>query len=139
MLAFGIAANVIQFIDFSNKVLSTTYRLGKAGHDGLQENQTTETIISDLRKVTHGLKDSLRQEEETQKLTQNENDLQHLTEQCRDVALELLAVVEKLKVQGKSRKWKTFRAALRMYGKKTRLKDSKKELTVSGSNSVFVS
>ena len=113
VLAFGIAANVIQFIDFSTKVLSMGYRLGKAGHEGLQENQTTETIISDLHKVTQGLKSSLRQQEEKQRLTQSESDLQDLTEQCRDVALELLEILKKLKVQGNSRKWETFRVALK--------------------------
>jgi hypothetical protein len=115
ILFFGIAANVVQFVDFSSKVLSASYKLYKDeyGLNGLEETRELEVITKSLHKIIEGLESSLQQEDLKQKATQNELDLRELAKHCREIAEELLAAVGKLKVKGKPGKWNSFRAALK--------------------------
>ena len=54
IVAFGIAANIVQFIDFGSKVLSTGYRISLYGE--LKENHELESITSTYARSPRGLK-----------------------------------------------------------------------------------
>ena len=119
ILIFGIAANVVQFIDFGTKVLSAGYKAYKnesiPGQVGSGEFRELEAITKMLHRLIRGLEASLQKQEESKETnaTQNDRDLRDLATQCREIAEELLAAVEKLKAQIKPGKWGNFRAALR--------------------------
>jgi hypothetical protein len=128
VLAFGIAANIVQFVEFSSKVFSTGYRLGDSGYGGVKTNQSVETIATDLRQVTRALEDSLQQQDCKQLLTQNELDLLNLAGKCKDVTSELFIALGRLKIQGKPGKWNTFRAALKTVLKEEEIKTLEKQI-----------
>jgi len=115
ILIFGVAANAMQFIDFGSKVLSASYRLYKTGtgDKGLEANRELEVITKSLQKLIEGLESSLREDESKQALTQNELAIRELASGCKDVAEELITAVQKLKIEGKSGKWNSFRTALK--------------------------
>ena len=56
-----------------------------------------------------------------QEASPNDIQLQRLAEQCRDICLELLSALEKLKVSGHSGKWSSFRTALKAVWKEKKI------------------
>ena len=118
--ALSIAANVVQFIDFSGKILSEGYRLHKSKRVSSSKNEELENIALDLQKLRDELQS--QQEEKGQTLTPNDIQLQRLANQCRGVCLELLGALETLKVVDKPGKWESFRAALKTVWAESKIK-----------------
>ena len=118
--ALSVAANVVQFIDFSGKILSEGYRLHKSKRVGPSKNEEIENIALDLQK----LHDELQSGEDETGLVPTPNDiqLQRLAGQCRGICIELLAALEKLKVVDKPGKWESFRAALKTVWAESKIK-----------------
>ena len=118
--ALSIAANVVQFIDFSGKILSEGYRLHKSKRVSSSKNEELENIALDLQKLRDELQS--QQEEKGQTLTPNDIQLQRIANQCRGVCLELLGALETLKVVDKPGKWESFRAALKTVWAESKIK-----------------
>ena len=55
VLAFGIAANVVQFIDFGSRILSEGYELYHSAQSNSQYNESIESVASDLEELTKSL------------------------------------------------------------------------------------
>ena len=120
MTALSVAANVVQFIDFSGKILSEGYRLHKSKRAGPSKNEEIENIALDLQKLYDELQSG---EDETGSVpTPNDIQLQRLAGQCRGICIELLAALEKLKVIDKPGKWESFRAALKTVWAESKIK-----------------
>jgi hypothetical protein len=125
LAAFAIAANVVQFIDFTAKIISSGYKASRAGPTG---NDWTETLTDDLLEVSNVLKAPIAKEK-GHGLTENERELVELAGKCSEVASELLTTLkalnlrpqEPVKPQGKKGKkperrqivWSDFRTALK--------------------------
>lgn len=133
--ALGVAATIVQFIDFSGRILSEGYRLHRSKRVSPSKNEELECIALDL----HKLHDELQcQENKTyQAPTPNDIQLQRLAEQCRDVCLELLEALEKMKTVDPAGKWRSFRIALKtVWGEsnikslQVRLDEARQELIV---------
>jgi hypothetical protein len=104
--ALGLASNVVQFVDFTSKLISETREIYKAGSS--TGNIELDAVTKDLQALTSGLK--------VNPLSGNgavDNDLASLAAQCNNVADELVGVLELLQAQGTNTKWKSFTAALR--------------------------
>jgi uncharacterized protein Yka (UPF0111/DUF47 family) len=126
LLAFGVAANVVQFIDFTTKVLSTTYRIGQEGNKNLGENRMIQMVNDDLLKSVKNLNKSLKLQE-SHTLTENEGELMQLAERCKDIASELFSALDSLKSHrehyGRKReKWQNFRIALKTVWKEEHIR-----------------
>lgn len=102
--AVSLAGTVVQFVDFTSKVVSKSTELYRSGRDALAENVDIETTASDLTKLNTRLK---------QTTAVSDPDLQALCQACGDVADQLLAALAKLKVNDKGQKWQSLRKALR--------------------------
>ena len=105
--------NIMTFIDFSCKILSTGHSMHASGSRHSQEHQDLETITTDLSRVTNDLETSLQRDELKQAPSSNDIHLQRLAEQCKAVCFELKTALQELKVHGQHRKWKTFLAAVK--------------------------
>ena len=101
---FGLAANVMQFLEFGSKIVSVNHRAG-------QQYLALDIIATDLERVTHDLEVSI-QAKPSDDASQSDLMLQQLATQCRDVCLELLQVLNKLQVHDGRGKWKSFYKAL---------------------------
>ena len=118
--ALGVAANVVQFIDFSGKILSEGYKLHKSKKTSPSKNEELENIALDLQKLRGELQS---QEAETAQVpTPNDIQLQRLAGQCRGVCQELLEALEALKVVDRPGKWESFRAALKIVWAESKIK-----------------
>ena len=118
--ALGVAANVVQFIDFSGRILAEGYRLHKAKRVSPSKNEELESIALDLQKLHNELQ--CPEHETYQAPTPNDIQLQRLAEQCTVVCLELLAALEKLKMVDPPGKWRNFRVALKTVWSESKIK-----------------
>ncbi|KAI9771952.1 MAG: hypothetical protein M1839_002585 [Geoglossum umbratile] len=105
LAAISLAGNIIQFVDFSGKLISKTAEIRKSGTGALAENINIETATNDLALLSTKLHDSANSAGDTA--------LQELCQSCNTIATELLTVLDSVKVHGGQNKWKSFRKALR--------------------------
>lgn len=90
------------------------------------KNKELESIALDLQKLHDELQ---RPENETYPApTPNDILLQRLAEQCRDVCLELLAALEKLKTVKSPGKWESFHVALKTVWDESKIKGLQERL-----------
>lgn len=137
----SVAANVVQFIDFSSKLVSTGHKLYKSASGALVENLELEAIAKSLQQLSGKVSESIdtmravrvlvrvnrrgheasnfllsKEEREEQRLIEsmNENNasIRRICEACGDVAAELIYALNQLKVQGPNRRWESFCSAL---------------------------
>lgn len=111
MSAISLAGTIVQFVDFSSKLVSKGYYIYQSATGASPENLELEAITTDLSLLntklkTHGKYDCSAKDEKS---------LEKLSQQCTDIADELLSRLQKLKVptDAKYRKWKSFRQALK--------------------------
>lgn len=105
LAAVGLVGNIVQFVDFSEKLISKSAQLRKSDKDALPENADIETVTNHLVLLSNRLKDPA---------TSTGDELQKLCTSCRAVAEELLAALDKVKVKGEQGKWKSIRKTLRI-------------------------
>ena len=119
--ALGLASNIVQFVDFSWKLLSGTIDLYGSETGALADHDVLELISSDLIKLNDALLDP--------SYTVHVSDpIRDLAGQCKAVAQELFRILEKIKVVGSPNKWKSFVQALRGVWKKEQIEALVKRL-----------
>ena len=119
--ALGLAGNIVQFVDFSCKVIQDTKSLYKSSTGASAENDVLEVICSDLVDLDNALTapsapgaipDSMR----------------NLASMCKEVAAELLGTLDKIRTREPRRKWKSFVQALRSVWKKEQIEELVKRM-----------
>jgi hypothetical protein len=101
----GLVGNIVQFVDFSGKLIAESRELYKSSEGALAENIDTETATKHLLMLNKKLKDAAT--------ATGDVTLQSLCESCHTVAIKLLGALDKVKVKGGQQKWKSIRKALR--------------------------
>ena len=118
LTALGIASNAVQLVEFSSRIVSRGHTIYKSADRALAENLELEAVTNSLLKTNNILENSLRAYELERPLADDERELKNICEGCESVGFELISALQKLKIQGKHRKWKSFRQALKsIYGK----------------------
>jgi len=121
LTALSVAAAVVQFVDFGNKLLVKGHELHKSPDGASVGNSELEIIAKELQQLIHRLSQPLpSMEVQGTALNDSEAALVNLSQQCSNVADELLCTLRKLKVvEGSSnRRWKSFRQALKCLWRK---------------------
>jgi molecular chaperone GrpE (heat shock protein) len=120
LATIGLVGNIVQFVDFSGKLISKSSQLYRSGKGALAENVDTETAAKDLVLLNNKLKDAAT--------ITGDRALESLCESCNAVADELLAALDKVKVKGKQQKWKSIRKALRNVWSKEEIEELERRL-----------
>jgi hypothetical protein len=115
--ALSVAAAVVQFVDFTSGLLSSTYSIYTSKTGDTKPHADLQTITTSLENVSNALLRSLT-EAETQKggkagSSKNDEDLARLCRECSSIADELLRALSKLRGQGNHNIWNSFCQALR--------------------------
>ena len=120
LTALSLASNVVQFLDFSAKLVAKGNELYKSADGASVGNAELEDIAKDLQDLNARLQQSTPSHNTNlTTLTTSDVALRKLSEQCSGVAGELIEVLDKLKVRGTSnRRWKSVRQALKGLMKK---------------------
>lgn len=117
--AFGVASGVVQFVDFTRKLIAKGYNIYRSSDGKLPEHIALQDIAINLQELAKELaprftKDDLRliREGRTPKLQRAERQLDSIQIECAEVTRQLLEVLGGLMVKSKERKWQCFRQAL---------------------------
>jgi len=120
LAVISLVGNIIQFVDFSGKLISKSVQLCQSSEGALVENIDTETATNHLILLNDKLKDTAT--------STGDKALQDLCEACLTVARELLDALDKVKVKGKHEKWKSIRKALRSVWSKEYIEELERRL-----------
>ena len=126
--ALSVAAAVIQFIDYSTRIVSKGKELYKSADGALAENIELETASVRLQNLSGTLKDSLQASQQAPKegvARKSDGALETICEACVTVSKEFVDKLENLKVpEGHShKKWKSFRQALKTVWTKEKIEE----------------
>lgn len=110
--AFSVACGVAQMISFAMELVSAGNEIYNASDGVLIGNKATEDAARDLKDLTQELSKTQAQRLVGQTLEPDEWRLRIISDNCSSIASELAARLDKLKVQGKHRRWKSYRQAL---------------------------
>lgn len=114
--ALGLAGNIVQFVDFSCKILQDTKSLYSSSTGVSAENDVVEAICRDII----NLNDALTAPSAPGAIPDS---MRSLASTCKDVAAELLGTLDKIRVREPHRKWKSFVQALRSVWKKEQIEE----------------
>jgi hypothetical protein len=109
--ALSLASCIVQFVDFSSKLISKGHLIYSSANGALIENLDLEVVTCDLSQLTT----RLGLHEKAICCTKEDQNLEDLASRCSALAKELLDKLDRLKVDDdvKNRRWKSFRQALK--------------------------
>jgi hypothetical protein len=135
--ALSVAASVAQFIEFGCSLVSKTREIYKSAHGATISQVEAEIATRRLIELSERLKASLQKKEAPDNVSNPDEALKVICNNCISMSKELLARLEKLKVEEgqKHRKFKSLRQALKSIWSKQavnniaqRLESCRKEL-----------
>jgi hypothetical protein len=119
--ALGLAGNIITFIDFSWKLLSGAHSIYRS-HSGTSEsNEVLEMIARDVSTLSKAVR--------VEQSSFEDSNIYGLAKETKRVADELLKALEKLKVQGRTSRWKSLKAALKDVWSREEIEDLEQRLS----------
>ena len=116
----GLVGNIVQFVDFSCKLISKSTELYQSSEGALAETIDTEAATNHLVLLNKRLKNTAG--------TTSDATLESLCKSCGNAADKLLAALDKVKVKGKQDKWKSVRKALRSVWSKEEIEELERRL-----------
>ena len=125
LAALGIAANIIQFVDFGCKLFSESRALYKASDKRVEESVELEIISKALKRLSDDLGAI---PSSTTPQPQAEAELLPLAKRCQTIADELLVALNELQVKGAKGKWQCFRSALKRIWKSQEIENMARRL-----------
>lgn len=120
--ALGLACNIIQFIDFTRKLIHDGVEIYTSKLGSTNGNLELESLYGQLSDLSSQLLDvgengpdysASEQEDSSRRTEPCDKGLVALANGCRKDCDKIIEVVRKLRIDGKShRRWRSFRAAL---------------------------
>jgi hypothetical protein len=125
--AFSLAGTIVQFIDFTTKLVISGHELYKAGELSIHEMAALAT--NDLLDLSLKLNHPFDPPSESVPLSKDEEDLRDLSSACTKMVGELYHRLDKLKVHDKHNIGKSLRKAFRSMWERKDLKDMEERLS----------
>lgn len=119
--AFALAGVVVQFVDFTSRIVSKGWRLYQSPDGTLLENRVFELKTQHLMIIIEKLRVSLPKDV-SEPLSQEDQALVVLCQQCTSIGATIVAALGSRKIHGKNSPWKSFRQALKDVWDKEELK-----------------
>lgn len=115
LTAFGLAANVIQFVNFGTTVLSKASELHRSSTGQLLEHQEIHAAARRLDQLCQGIEEALNKtsSENAPTLSLSEESLRQVAQECLDMSQVFQQGLQKLAAQPGQDKWKSFRQAFK--------------------------
>lgn len=117
--ALAVVAATVQFIDFSAKLISQSFKIYK-GDDGnlldassaVDQQNDSATVAEHLIQLNQDIRASRDTALLNQEADPDQEQLRHLCDECDGIARQVLSALEALKRGGKPTAWRSFRLAL---------------------------
>jgi len=127
LTAIGLASAIVQFVDFSSRLVSETKELYHSTEGNSTKNEELQAVTEDLRELCKTLNSAQGRAPGIEPST-DELALLELSGSCNFVADELIAVLEKLRVKSAHEKWGSFKMALKGARKKEKIESIRARL-----------
>jgi hypothetical protein len=115
LAAFGLASNIVQFVDFGMKLILQGRELYSSAEGVSEENTSIEKIAVDINHMTQNLATGGTIYDEA---------LEVLVKECTRLSHDLLAVLDTLKIDAeKNRRIEAVKKSLKSFRKKREIKD----------------
>ena len=111
VVAFGLAANIVPFIDAASKLVSLIWSLYFSSKEGLEEYTAFLKITQDLRSILENLR-----------TTEGGDGMQQIVGECQKLGSELESTLRKLNLSDKIRKRDALKAAVKLLWKEDEIK-----------------
>lgn len=125
LAALGLAANIIQFVEFGYNLFSESRELYKASDKPVEESVELAIISKALKHMSDNL---VATSPSTIEQAQAEAHFQSLAMRCQTIAEELLVALKELQVKGAKGKWQCFRSALKRIWKSQEIENMARKL-----------
>ncbi|KAL1636911.1 hypothetical protein SLS56_001008 [Neofusicoccum ribis] len=121
--ALGLAGNIVQFVDFSCKLVSESRSIHESAKDVSEKFLELDVVSHELI----SLADKVDSASSTGRLSPG---LEIITQKCRELAKYLSDDLEKLRPKKSKTPWRSFVQAMKEAGKSERLKDLAERICV---------
>jgi ABC-type Fe3+/spermidine/putrescine transport system ATPase subunit len=131
LVAAGLVGNIITFVDFSAKVLSRARQLYESANGAIEENDELESLTKNLREFADRIQRDLTQIPQKGHFRaglNRETVLNNLSQQCIQVADELLESLDSIKVKGDGRTRKSAVQAVKTVWKQDHIDSLQRRL-----------
>ncbi|KAK3643211.1 hypothetical protein LTR56_010358 [Elasticomyces elasticus] len=130
LTALGAAGNIVQFVDFSSKIVSSCYSTYRSVSGATEDHVHLEKVTSELRDFSDRLKTYQDAGYLSSRDPQEVEELRQLAGMCHIVADGLANTLDKLKVvkTGPLRTWDAVRKALQSARKETAIEHANDKL-----------
>lgn len=135
LTALGLAAAVVQFVGFASHLVSKTKDIQESVTGQSEQAATLETVYTQLQDLSSRLELSSRRDPKLELVEGSTDLVKHvfaindLSRICEGDCQRLLDIVRKLKVVGdSSRRWQSFRVALKTFWKGNEITDLEQRL-----------
>jgi hypothetical protein len=127
MSAIGLAANIIQFVDFGCRLLSEANEIYHSATGVTGDNTELQRIAESLSRLSERL---ITPTSESKKpLSSPEEEIRGIATLCKEISDELLSTINRMKVvEGPHRRWRSFRHALEGIWKRDKIVGLHKKL-----------
>ncbi|KAF5012504.1 hypothetical protein FDECE_1457 [Fusarium decemcellulare] len=132
LAGLGLAGNIVQFIDFSGKVLKKARKIYQSRDSETDESTDFKLISNHLLEALSSIqkpKPELPSSAQPTQTNAADKMLEELRGRCCQVGSELIAVLTRLEKQGGATKWKSFKQALSAEWKSGQLEKMQERLT----------
>ncbi|OQU94913.1 NACHT domain-containing protein [Cladophialophora immunda] len=129
MAAVGLAGNILQFIDFAAKIVTKGHHIYKSVDGSLSENNDLELITSDLVVLQTKLERSPDRSSGAASPNEDDEAVRTLAAASTKLAQQLLTRLNAVKAQGRFRRWKSLRQAVKQVCSKAEVDDMARRLS----------
>jgi len=131
LTAVGLAGSIVTFVDFSTKVLSTARRLYESTGGSIEENDELESLAKNLKELADNTRHrptNISPKGHFGLSITSETVLSNLSQQCIQVADELLEALDSIKVKGDNRTRKSAVQAVKTMRKQDHIEALQRRL-----------
>ena len=125
LAAFGLAANIVQFIDIGSRLVSTIWGIYNQYQDATRDLLELEMAVKRLDSILPTLAQT---PEDSGESSESERCLRELAQHCCMLATEMLNTLHQVLDPGKARKRDAVRQALRIIWKEDEIKSQQTRL-----------
>lgn len=119
LAALSLASTIVQFVDFSIKIVSKGFKIYHSGDGSLSENNDLEIVVNDLVLLQARLQCATTGSD-TDNPFSDEASLLSLRTTANELAANLLDRLNMVKAQGKHRRWKASDRHSKVFGRRER-------------------
>ena len=130
LTGLSVASNIVQFIDFSLRVVSKGCKIYRSIDGTLAENLDLEIVTNDLIVLQTKLQRCYPVPYQTSLSMDDAEAFKKLSEACARLAAKLLEKLNMAKAQGRFRKWKSLRQAVKSVWSKGDVEETASRLQI---------